>query len=61
MLDATATDGWILTRHGEVLEERYPSGVLPDTLLRIGAQLALADQRARHGGDEVLLTNSSRC
>lgn len=31
VLDTTATDGWIVTRHGEVLEERYPRGMLADT------------------------------
>ncbi|KUI28192.1 hydrolase [Mycobacterium sp. IS-1496] len=31
VMGATATDGWIVTRHGEVLEERYPAGMLPDT------------------------------
>ncbi|KUI32206.1 hydrolase [Mycobacterium sp. IS-1742] len=31
VMGATATDGWIVTRHGAVLEERYPAGMLPDT------------------------------
>jgi CubicO group peptidase (beta-lactamase class C family) len=31
VMGATATDGWIVTRHGRVLEERYPVGMLPDT------------------------------
>jgi CubicO group peptidase (beta-lactamase class C family) len=31
VMATSATDGWIVTRHGEVLEERYPGGMLPDT------------------------------
>lgn len=31
VLDSTATDGWIVTHHGEVVEERYPGGMTPDT------------------------------
>lgn len=31
VMGATATDGWLVTHHGAVLEEHYPSGMLPDT------------------------------
>lgn len=31
VMAATATDGWIVTRHGKVLEEHYYGGMQPDT------------------------------
>lgn len=31
VMAATATDGWIVTQHGRVLEEHYPGGMPPDT------------------------------
>ncbi len=31
VMASTATDGWIVTQHGKVLEEHYYSGMLPDT------------------------------
>lgn len=31
VMAATATDGWIVTQHGTVLEEQYPGGMPPDT------------------------------
>lgn len=31
LMAATDTDGWIVTRHGQVLAEHYPHGMAPDT------------------------------
>jgi CubicO group peptidase (beta-lactamase class C family) len=31
VMEATNTDGWIVTRHGRVLTEHYPQGMNPDT------------------------------
>ena len=31
IMAATDTDGWIVTRHGQVLAEHYPRGMAPDT------------------------------